>query len=428
MSMDIYSDLEWRGVIHQTTDPDLRSHLSNSQMTVYCGFDPTADSLHLGGLIQLMNLRRLQLAGHLPIALMGGGTGLIGDPSGKESERTLLPEEVLQANILAIHRQVERIIDFNPGPAQARMLNNAAWLKPLQLTDFLRDIGKHFSVNAMIARDSVKARLENREQGISFTEFTYMLLQSYDFLHLFDTYGCRLQIGGSDQWGNITYGIDLIRKARGGRAFGLTSPLIKGLSGAKMGKSVGGNVWLDPARTSPYRFYQHWINADDSEVIRFLKFFTFLSRGRIEELEQFHAGKPGKRVAHRALAWEVTSLVHGPEEAARAERASRALFGSEISELNEAMLLDVLSDVPSSSAPRSTLSPGRPLVDLLVEVGLAESRGAARTFIQGGGVYLNNQRSVDGDRVLTESDLLLNRYLVLRRGKRSHHLVSFDSG
>lgn len=428
MSMDIYSDLEWRGVIHQTTHPDLGDQLSQPGMVLYCGFDPTADSLHLGGLIQLLNLRRLQLGGHVPIAVMGGGTGLIGDPSGKEAERTLLPEEVLRANIVAIHGQVEKIIDFSPGVAQAKMLNNADWLKPLHLTSFLRDIGKHFSVNAMIARDSVKARLENREQGISFTEFTYMLLQSYDFLHLFDAHGCRLQIGGSDQWGNITYGIDLVRKARGGQAFGLTSPLIKGLSGAKMGKSVGGNIWLDPARTSPYRFYQHWINTDDSEVIRFLKFFTFLSRDEIEELENAHAASPGKRQAHRVLAWEVTGLVHGSDEAARAQRASQAMFGSQISELDEATLLDVLSEVPSSSAARSTLSEGRPVLDLLVEVGLADSRGAARTFIQGGGVYLNNIRTADVDRILNESDLLLDRYLVLRRGKKSHHLVSFEAG
>lgn len=428
MSVDIYSDLEWRGVIHQTTDPELRNILTDERLVVYCGFDPTADSLHLGGLIQLLNLRRLQLGGHAPIAVMGGGTGLIGDPSGKEAERTLLPEKVLQANIVAIRRQVENIIDFGPGSAQAKLVNNADWLKPLQLTNFLRDIGKHFSVNAMIARDSVKARLENREQGISFTEFTYMLLQSYDFLHLYDMNGCRLQIGGSDQWGNITYGIDLIRKARGGRAFGLTSPLIKGLSGAKMGKSVGGNIWLDPARTSPYRFYQHWINSDDADVIRLLKFFTFLSHDRIQELEQSHAKEPGRRQAHRVLATEVTALVHGSVEASRAERASQAMFGSQIAELDEVTLLDVLSDVPSSKAARSTLSGGKPMLDLLVEVGLADSRGAARTFIQGGGVYLNNERNVDVDRMLGESDLLLGRYLVLRRGKKSHHLVSFETG
>jgi tyrosyl-tRNA synthetase len=377
-------------------------------------------------LIQLLNLRRLQLAGHRPIAVMGGGTGLIGDPSGKESERALMSEEALEANIASISKQVERIIDLTPGPSQALIVNNADWLKPLALTDFLRDIGKHFSVNAMIARDSVRDRLEIREQGISFTEFTYMLLQSYDFLHLFDTYGCRLQIGGSDQWGNITYGIELIRKTRGERAYGITSPLIKGLSGAKMGKSVGGNIWLDPAKTSPYRFYQHWINADDSDVIAFLKFFTFLDRQRIEELEAIHREAPGKREAHRVLAAEVTTLVHGPEEAARAERASRALFGKQIAELDEQTLLDVLSDVPSSTMPHTALEPGKPLVELVVETGLAQSRGSARSFIEGGGVYINNERDTDVDRWISGGDLLLGRYLVLRRGKKSHHLISFE--
>lgn len=428
MTMDIYSELEWRGLIHQVTDPDLRKLLERGSMVFYCGFDPTADSLHLGGLIQLLNMRRLQAAGHSPIAVMGGGTGLIGDPSGKESERTLLPEEILESNVRAIRRQVENLIDFTGGPGQARILNNAGWLGPLALTDFLRDIGKHFSVNAMIARDSVKARLQNREQGISFTEFTYMLLQSYDFLHLFDEFGCRLQIGGSDQWGNITYGIDLIRKARAGQAFGLTSPLIRGLSGGKMGKSVGGNIWLDPAKTSPYRFYQHWINALDADVIRFLKFFTFLNKEEIEDLAQVHLNEPGKREAHRVLAREVTALVHGPQEAARAQQAARALFGAQLSDLDEATLLDVLSEVPSSTASRSALTEGKPLLDLLIEVGLADSRGSGRQFIQEGGVYVNNERTVIVDRLLGERDLLLGRYLVLRRGKKNHHLVSFDAG
>jgi tyrosyl-tRNA synthetase len=421
--VNVYSELEWRGLIHQVTDPELGQALAEDRLVAYCGFDPTADSLHLGGLIQLLNLRRLQLGGHQPIAVMGGGTGLIGDPSGRESERLLMPEDVLESNIESIRKQVEQIIDFTPGGAQALMVNNADWLKPLPLTTFLRDIGKHFSVNAMIARESVRGRLESREQGISFTEFTYMLLQSYDFLHLFDAYGCRVQIGGSDQWGNITYGIELIRKTRGEQAYGLTSPLIKGLSGAKMGKSVGGNVWLDPVKTSPYRFYQHWINADDEDVIRFLKFFTFLDRQRIEELEAVHRTEPGKREAHRVLAAEVTSLVHGPQEAARAERASRALFGKQIAELDEQTLLDVFSDVGSSTLPRTGLEPGKPLVELLVETGLAQSRGSARSFIEGGGVYVNNERVTDVDSRITGSDLLLGRYLVLRRGKKSHHLV-----
>ncbi len=425
MPQDIYRELQWRGLIHQATDPELGRRLAQEQFVLYCGFDPTADSLHLGGLIQLLGLRRMQLAGHSPIAVMGGGTGLIGDPSGRESERSLLDPEVLEANIADIRRQTERIVDFSPGASQAILVNNAEWLRPLKLTDFLRDIGKHFSVNQMVARDSVRSRLESREQGISFTEFTYMLLQSYDFLHLYNQHNCRLQIGGSDQWGNITYGIELIRKVAGAEAYGLTSPLIEGLGGAKMGKSVGGNVWLDPAKTSPYRFYQHFINVDDAQVGQFLRFFTFLGKEEIEQLEGSLRGAPQRRDAHRALAREVTTLVHGLEEAERAERASQALFGKQITELAEPELLDVLADAPSSRRPHSSLAQGTPLVDLLIEAGLATSRKTAREFIGGGGVYINNTKETDVDRSVGEGDLLHGRYLVLRRGKKNHHLVSF---
>jgi tyrosyl-tRNA synthetase len=422
---DIFSELQWRGLVHQVTDPELGKLLASEQFVLYCGFDPTADSLHLGGLIQLLGLRRMQLAGHKPIAVMGGGTGLIGDPSGREAERSLLAPEVLEANIAAIRAQAERIVDFNEGASQAIMVNNADWLRPLKLTDFLRDIGKHFSVNQMVARDSVRSRLENREQGISFTEFTYMLLQSYDFLHLFTQHNCRLQIGGSDQWGNITYGIELIRKVTGAEAYGLTSPLIKGLGGAKMGKSVGGNVWLDPAKTSPYRFYQHFINVDDAQVGQLLRFFTFLTRQEIEVLEKQVQEAPQRRDAQKVLAREVTTLVHGSDEAARAERASQALFGTTITELEEGELLDVLADAPSSTVPQSSLSPGAPLIDLLIESGLATSRKTAREFIGGGGVYINNTKQTDVDRAVGEQDLLHGRYVVLRRGKKNHHLVSF---
>ncbi|HVL52380.1 MAG TPA: tyrosine--tRNA ligase [Actinomycetota bacterium] len=424
-SKDIYSELEWRGLIHQVTDDRLGSMLAAERFVLYCGFDPTADSLHLGGLIQLLGLRRMQVAGHRPIAVMGGGTGLIGDPSGRESERTLLAPEAIEANIAAIRGQAERIVDFSPGSSQAILVNNADWLRPLKLTDFLRDIGKHFSVNQMVARDSVRNRLENREQGISYTEFTYMLLQSYDFLHLHREHNCRLQIGGSDQWGNITYGIELIRKVAGADAYGLTSPLIKGLGGAKMGKSVGGNVWLDPARTSPYRFYQHFINVDDARVGQFLRFFTFLGRDAIDELDKQVKEAPQRREAQRVLAREVTALVHGPDEAARAERASQALFGRQIAELGERELLEVLSDAPSSNRPPSELAGGMPLIDLLIHAGLATSRKNAREFIGGGGVYVNNTKQTDADRSVSEGDLLHGRYLVLRRGKKNHHLVSF---
>lgn len=423
MPTDIYSELSWRGLVHQVTDPELGKLLTGERFVVYCGFDPTADSLHVGGLIQLLGLRRMQLAGHKPLALMGGGTGLIGDPSGKESERTLLSAEVLEANIAKISTQVANVIDIGPGETQGQTVNNADWLRPLRMTDFLRDIGKHFSVNAMVARDSVRNRLESREQGISFTEFTYILLQSYDFLHLYDHYGCRLQIGGSDQWGNITYGIELIRKVRGAQAYGLTSPLIEGLGGAKMGKSVGGNVWLDPAKTSPYRFYQYWINAADEHVVQMLKFFTFLDRDRIGELEQAVVDRPAEREAQRALAHEVTALVHGEEEARKAQQASQALFGRQIAELDERTLLDVLADAPSSVQPRSSFEEGKALVDLLLEAGLATSKRNAREFISGGGVYVNNAKEQDLERTVGSSDLLLGRYLVLRRGKKNYHLI-----
>jgi tyrosyl-tRNA synthetase len=425
---DVYSELEWRGAIHQCTDPHLPELLRREQFTLYCGFDPTADSLHVGGLLQLITLRRFQLAGHRPIAVIGGATGLVGDPSGKASERTLMRKEEIDSNAAGIAGQIARFIEFSPGAAQAQavMINNAQWLEPIRLTDFLRDVGKHFSINAMIARESVRARLEEREQGISFTEFSYMLLQAYDFLYLFEQFGCRLQIGGSDQWGNITSGIDLIRRVRDGQAYGLTSPLIEGLPGAKMGKSERGNVWLDPRKTSPYRFYQYWLNVEDEHVVRLLCLFTFLDKTRIEELAREVQEQPARREAQRVLAFEVTALVHGPREAEGAVRSSRALFGSQIAELEEPHLLEVLSEAPSTRAARSTLSGGKSLVDLLVEVGLAESKAAARSYISGGGVYINNVRASNADRMVAEDDLLLDRYLLLRRGKKSYHLVSFE--
>lgn len=426
METDLFSDLEWRGLVHQCTDPELGKKLAAEQMTVYCGFDPSADSLHHGSLLQLLALLRFQRAGHRPIAVAGGGTGLIGDPSGKATERPLLAKEEVEANVAGIRRQLERFLDFGRGRSQALLVNNADWLCALNLTDFLRDVGKHFTVNMMIAKESVRARLEDREQGISFTEFSFMLLQAYDFLHLFDHYGCRLQIGGSDQWGNITAGIELIRRVRGEEAYGLTCPLIERLGGGKFGKTEEGTVWLDPARTSPYDFYQYWINTDDRDVARFLKFFTFCDRERIAELEERAGRDPAKREAQRALAFEVTALVHGVPEAEKAVRASEALFSREIAGLDEATLLQVLADSPSTDSPRSGLEgEGVPLVDLLVSTGLAASRSAARADIEGGGVYVNNLREEAVDRKLAADSLLLGRYLLLRRGKKTHHLVRF---
>lgn len=426
METDLFSDLEWRGLVHQCTDPELGKKLAAEQMTVYCGFDPSADSLHHGNLLQLLALLRFQRAGHRPIAVAGGGTGLIGDPSEKATERPLLAKEEVEANVAGIRRQLERFLDFGRGRSQALLVNNADWLCALNLTDFLRDVGKHFTVNMMIAKESVRARLEDREQGISFTEFSFMLLQAYDFLHLFDHYGCRLQIGGSDQWGNITTGIELIRRVRGEEAYGLTSPLIERLGGGKFGKTEEGTLWLDPARTSPYEFYQYWINTDDRDVARFLKFFTFCDRGRIAELGERAGRDPAKREAQRALAREVTSLVHGVPEAEKAVRASEALFSREIAGLDEATLLQVLADCASTDSPRSGLEgEGVPLVDLLVSTGLAASRSAARADIEGGGVYVNNLREEAVDRKLAADSLLLGRYLLLRRGKKTHHLVRF---
>lgn len=411
-----YAELEWRGLIHQSTDPALQGLLKNEPFTVYCGFDPTANSLTTAHLMQLLRLRRMQMAGHIPIAVAGGGTGLIGDPSHRDLERPLLSKDEIESNVDNIKGQLARLLDFDPGPCQATLVNNADWLTELGLTDFLRDIGKHFSVNMMIARDSIRARLEDREQGITYTEFSYLLLQSYDYLWLYDNHGCRLQLGGSDQWGNITAGVDLIRRARGAKAYGLSSPLILRADGKKMSKSEGGAVWLDPAQTSPYQFYQYWFNTPDANVGDFLRFFTFLTKDRIDELT---STDPASRDSQRALAFEVTALLHGEGEAHKAIAASKALFGAEIRDLDEATLLDVMAEAPTTVVPALT-----DLVDVLVVTGLASSRGEARTHIQGGGIYLNNTRQTDVDRVVGPDDLLSGKYFVLRRGKKTYHLVS----
>ena len=415
----LYEDLEWRGVIHQVTDPQLAKLLDEESFTVYLGLDPTADSLHIGSLLQILNLRRLRDAGHRPIALVGGGTGLIGDPSGRQEERQLLDLETLTGNVAGIRAQFERLLAAD----DAVVVNNAEWLTRTPLTDFLRDVGKHFSVNEMIRKESVRARLEAREQGISFTEFAYMLLQAYDFLHLFDEFGCRMQIGGSDQWGNITEGIDLIRRVRGEQAYGMTSPLITLPSGGKMGKSESGTVWLDARRTSPYQFFQYWVRADDEHVGSYLRYFTFLARERIEELERATAERPERREAQRVLAREVTTLVHGEEEAGKAEHAAEVLFTEQIGLLDEQTLLDVFADAPSTTRPRGEVA----LVDVLVESGLVRSKSEARKAIEQGGAYVNNRRVADIDHRIGADDLLHDRYAVLRRGKRDHHLLRFEA-
>ncbi|HWD50955.1 MAG TPA: tyrosine--tRNA ligase [Acidimicrobiales bacterium] len=419
-------DLRFRGLIHQMTDPSLEARLDADRLTAYTGFDPTADSLHVGHLLQLCNLRRLQLAGHRPIALAGGGTGFIGDPGGRSEERSLLTAESLQANLHGIQGQLERFLDFDSGgEAPARLLNNADWLTTLGLFDFLRDVGKHFTVNQMVAKDSVRSRLDRDGQGISFTEFSYMLLQAYDFLQLFDQCDCTLQLGGSDQWGNITIGIDLVRKVRHAEVWGLTTPLVLKADGTKFGKTETGTVWLDPNRTSPYQLYQFFIRSEDAVVGTYLRYFTFLSRDEILALDQVTADHPERREAQRELARRVCTLVHGADETERAERAAAALFGAEVAELDERSLLDVFADAPSTQMARSRLEAGGlPLVDLLVEIGV-KSKSQARTTVEQGGVYVNNRRETEVDRMLVADDLLAGRYLLVRRGKKNYHLVSF---
>jgi tyrosyl-tRNA synthetase len=425
---DLVEDLRFRGLIHQMTDPALEGRLNADRITAYSGFDPTADSLHVGHLLQVCNLRRLQLAGHRPIAVAGGGTGFVGDPGGKSEERSLLSADTLQANLEGIHGQLQHFIEFgeDAGGSGALLVNNADWLQPMHLFDFLRDVGKHFTVNQTVAKDSVRSRLSRADQGISYTEFSYMLLQAFDFLHLFDTFGCRLQLGGSDQWGNITMGIELIRKVRRQEAWGLTTPLVVKSDGTKFGKTETGTVWLDPERTSPYQLYQFFFRSEDEVVGEYLRYFTFLPHGAILELDAATAEHPERREAQRGLARQVCTLVHGPAETGRAEHAAAALFGEEVAMLDERTLLDVFADAPSTALSRGRLDgQGVPLVDLLVETGIAPSKGRARTTVEQGGAYVNNRREGDPGRLIGPDDLLAGRYVVLRRGKKEYRLVRF---
>ena len=423
MKIDFLAELQQRDLVHQLSAPEVAALLREQRVTGYIGFDPTADSLHVGSLLPLMTLLRFQRAGHRPIGLIGGGTGLIGDPSGRTSERSLLDRERLAHNLAGIRRQVQRFLDLS---GDALIVDNAEWLGSLNLIDFLRDIGKHFSVNQMIARDSVRMRLETREQGLSFTEFTYMLLQAYDFLALFDRYGCRLQMGGSDQWGNILSGSDLIRRLRGAEAYGVTMPLVTRADGRKFGKSEEGNVWLDERRTSPYQFYQFWINVDDADVIRYLKYFTFLPVPEIAEIERETAAAPEKRTAQRVLAEEVTRLVHGPEALARAVRATGVLFrkDADYRELTAQELEEAFHGAPTTILDRAVLgTPEAGLVAVLAQVGLYSSRSMARKDLSSGAVTVNNRPVRELDRVLSESDLLPGGFIILRKGKKHHHVL-----
>src|SRR5256714_1168 len=387
--MNLFDEFEWRGMLYEAT-PELRDVLAKEKLTAYIGFDPSAPSLHVGSLLPIMGLARLQRFGHTPIAIAGGGTGLIGDPSGKTKERQLLTREQVEENLVGIKEQLSHFLDFEAKENPARIVNNADWLGPITMMEFLRDVGKYFTVNNLIGKEAIKRRLES-DEGISFTEFSYPLLQAYDYLVLHDRFGCSLQMGGSDQWGNIVAGIDLIRRLRSARAHGLVFPLVTTAAGVKFGKTEAGAVWLDPKLTSPYRFYQFWLNTDDRDAITYLKFFTWLSQEEIAELEASVSTEPEKRTAQRELARHVTDLVHGETGLEKALRASEVLFGKEISGLGVQEILDIFADVPSTELERSKLD-GFTLGDALVVAGLVPSKGEAKRLVQSGGVSVNNLR------------------------------------
>ncbi|MHC5534059.1 tyrosine--tRNA ligase [Priestia megaterium] len=418
--MDILQDLEFRGLINQQTDEKgLSELLSKESVRLYCGFDPTADSLHIGHMLPVLILRRFQQAGHQPIALVGGGTGLIGDPSGKKAERTLNEKETVAMFSERIKGQLSRFLDFEEGENAAVIANNYDWIGSLDVITFLRDIGKNFGINYMMAKDSVQSRIES---GISFTEFSYMILQSYDFLNLYQTYNCKLQIGGSDQWGNITAGLELIRKSEeDAKAFGLTVPLVTKADGTKFGKTEGGAIWLDPEKTSPYEFYQFWINIDDRDVIKYLKYFTFLSHEEINELAASAKEAPEKREAQKALAAAMTTLVHGEEALEQAIRISQALFSGSISELTAEEIKQGFKDVPSYTHTGEDIG----LIDLLVESKISPSKRQAREDISNGAIYLNGEREQDLQKTVGAEDRIEGQFTVIRRGKKKYTLIQY---
>jgi tyrosyl-tRNA synthetase len=420
--MDLLQDLESRGLIYQVTNREaLAKRLTGGPITIYVGFDPTADSLHIGNLLQILLLRRFQLAGHHPIAVVGGGTGLIGDPSGKSSERKLNTEDTVQAWTATIRAQLERYLDFRSQDNPARITNNFGWLGSLELIPFLRDIGKHFPLNVMLAKDSVRSRME---VGISYTEFSYMILQAYDYLQLYETQGCELQAGGSDQWGNIVSGVDLIRRVKGATVHGLTLPLVTAAEGTKLGKTEAGTIWLDAERTTPYEFYQYWVNTADEDVIRYLRYFTFLSANELAALEQTVAKKPWERAAQRTLAKEVTTLVHGAEATQRAESISHALFYGEVSQLTEAEIVEGLHDVPTHVVRNAQKLA---LVDLLAKAGISPSRRRAREDITSSAISVNDEKITDTDFTLTPAMRLAGRYVVIRRGKNKYYVIDWQT-
>ncbi|MSX19555.1 MAG: tyrosine--tRNA ligase [Actinobacteria bacterium] len=415
MNNELLDDLKWRGLIAQTTDEAALREALKKPITLYIGFDPTAPSIHVGNLVVLFVLRRFQLAGHNPLPLVGGATGLVGDPSGKNEERSLNTTEVVEQWVSRIRSQLSKFMDFDSKVNPAVMVNNLDWTAPLSAIDFLREIGKHFPLSQMLAKDAVSSRLN--KDGISYTEFSYQVLQAMDYLELYRRYNCTLQLGGSDQWGNITAGLDLIRRVEGGSGHAMTIPLLTKSDGTKFGKTAGGAVWLDPEMTSPYAFFQYWLNSDDADVINFTKVFSFKSRQEIEALEQRHKENPGAREAHRELARELTSLVHSPEIAQRVEVAARALFGqADLSELDEATLASAIAELPRTTVSMSAELPT--WVDLLAETGVVDSKSAARRIIKESGAYLNNEKVPSEDFRLEKNHFLCGKYALLRKGKR----------
>ncbi len=424
--MNLLEDLRWRGLVHQTTDDKLGAWLDAKPRVLYCGFDPTADSLHVGSLLPLQLLRRFQKAGHQPIAVVGGATGMIGDPSGKSAERNLQSPEQLAANVAGLRAQMSGYLDFDATQRPALLVNNADWTAPMTFLEFLRDVGKNFPIGMMLAKDSVKSRLERDDAGMSYTEFSYMLLQAYDFVHLNRTLGCELQIGGSDQWGNITAGIDLGRRMNGASLQGMTCPLLTKSDGAKMGKTEQGAIWLDPRRTSPYQFYQYWVNVDDADVSPCLRMLTELPRQEIEALDADRAANASGRQSQRRLAEALTHLVHGDAGLATARKATEVFFGAEISDLDDAVLGDIFADVPSQELPASQLAgEGLNVLDALVTASLAKSKAEARRAVEQGGAYVNNRRVESPQAQLTTADLASETVMVLRSGKKRYALLRF---
>ncbi len=424
MSENIFEELQWRGLVFDSTE-GVQELLGKEKVTLYNGFDPTADSLHVGHLVPMIQLARMQRAGHSPIALAGGGTGMIGDPSGRSSERNLLSQDQIAANLVKIKQQLASLLDFDVKSNPARLVNNYDWLSKIDMISFLRDVGKHFTINYMLAKDSVKGRMDRDGEGMSYTEFSYMLLQSYDFKHLAETYDCDMQVGGSDQWGNITAGTQYIRKVLGKPAHAIVYPLITRADGTKFGKTADGeSVWLDPTRTSPYRFYQFFINTEDNKVIDLLNFYTFLTRDEITELAHAVETEPHRRAAQKQLAQVVTRMVHGETALAKAEQATAVLFGGSLEGLDRSDIADIFTDVPSSELPKSSLEgDGIALADVLVRTTLASSKGDARRSLKGGAMNVNNMRVQNTSRRLTLDDAIEGQFIVLRKGKRKYHLV-----